>query len=72
MKQNKNFLGSDLGDDEASKLPKISYSKKTATKNIKALALCSEALLKAFTKVFFKVSLKKRAFIKVMIVSSLL
>lgn len=64
VKQNRSFLGTDQGDDAVSNPPKTSYSKKTATKNIKALASCSEALLKAFTKVFFKVSSKKRAFIK--------
>ncbi|GJT73045.1 RRP12-like protein [Tanacetum coccineum] len=64
VKQNRSFLGTDQGDDAVSNPPKTSYSKKTATKNIKALASCSEALLKAFTKVFFKVSPKKRAFIK--------
>nr|GEY52837.1 hypothetical protein [Tanacetum cinerariifolium] len=64
VKQNRSFLGTAQGDDAVSNPPKTSYSKKTATKNIKALASCSEALLKAFTKVFFKVSPKKGAFIK--------
>ncbi|CAI9301356.1 unnamed protein product [Lactuca saligna] len=64
VKQNRSFLGDDQGDDEASKLPKISYSKKTATKNIKALSLWSEGLLKAFTKVLFRVPFEKRAFVK--------
>ncbi|XP_071737567.1 uncharacterized protein [Rutidosis leptorrhynchoides] len=63
VKQNMN-LGDAYNDDVASKLPKLSYSKKVASKNIKALASCSEELLKAFTKVFLKVSMKKRAFIK--------
>ncbi|CAH1445714.1 unnamed protein product [Lactuca virosa] len=60
VKQNRSFLG----DDEASKLPKISYSKKTATKNIKALSSWSEGSLKAFTKVLFRVPFEKRAFVK--------
>ncbi|KAI7740194.1 hypothetical protein M8C21_031108, partial [Ambrosia artemisiifolia] len=64
VKQNRSFLGAEQCDDEALKFPKLSYSKKAATKNIKALASCSEELLKAFTKVFFKVSKKKRVFVK--------
>ncbi|KAI3806558.1 hypothetical protein L1987_22467 [Smallanthus sonchifolius] len=64
VKQNRSFIGADQSDDEASKFPKMSYSKKVATKNIKVLASCSEELLKAFTKVFFKVSTKKRVFVK--------
>ncbi|XP_076884446.1 uncharacterized protein LOC143533613 [Bidens hawaiensis] len=64
VKQNRSPLGADQGDDEHSKFPKLSYSKKVASKNIKALESCSEELLKAFTKVFFKVSTKKRAFVK--------
>nr|XP_043635247.1 RRP12-like protein [Erigeron canadensis] len=64
LKQNRSFTGADQCDDGASKLPKMSYSKRVATKNIKVLASCSEDLLKAFTKVFFKVSLKKRGFLK--------
>ncbi|KAK9065755.1 hypothetical protein SSX86_015156 [Deinandra increscens subsp. villosa] len=64
VKQNRNSPGTDQGDDEASIFPKMGYSKKAASKNIKVLASCSEELLKAFTKVFFKVSMKKRVFVK--------
>ncbi|KAJ0699848.1 putative armadillo-like helical protein [Helianthus annuus] len=64
VKQNRSFLGAEQGADEASKFPKPNYSKKAATKNIKALSSCSEELLKAFTKVFFKASKKKRVFVK--------
>ncbi|XP_076943019.1 uncharacterized protein LOC143613098 [Bidens hawaiensis] len=64
VKQNRSPLGADHGEDEHSKFPKMSYSKKVASKNIKALESCSEKLLKAFTKVFFKVSTKKRVFVK--------
>ncbi|KAL8261647.1 hypothetical protein R6Q59_025696 [Mikania micrantha] len=64
VKQNRSVFGVDQGDDEASKFPKMSYSKKTANKNIKVLASFSEELLSAFTKIFFKVSSKKRGFVK--------
>ncbi|KAL4558055.1 hypothetical protein LXL04_036251 [Taraxacum kok-saghyz] len=64
VKQNRGFQGDNQGDDEASKLLMVTYSKKTAKKNIKALSSWSEELLKAFTKVFLKVSPKKRAFVK--------
>lgn len=64
VKQNRSVLSADQGDYEASKLSKTSYSKKTATRNIKALASCSEELLKGFTKVLVKVPLEKRASLK--------
>ncbi|KAJ9565398.1 hypothetical protein OSB04_001364 [Centaurea solstitialis] len=64
VKQNRSFLSADQGDVEASKLTKTGYSKKIATRNIKVLASCSEELLKAFTKVFFKVPFEKRSFLK--------
>ncbi|KAI3507537.1 hypothetical protein L1887_22524 [Cichorium endivia] len=64
VKQNRSFLGGDKVDEEASKLPKINYSKKTASRNIKVLSSWSEELLKAFTKVLFKVSPEKCAFVK--------
>ncbi|XP_024982279.1 RRP12-like protein isoform X1 [Cynara cardunculus var. scolymus] len=64
VKQNRSVLSADQGDVEVSKLPKTSYSKKTATRNIKALASCSEELLQAFTKLLVKVPLEKHAFLK--------
>ncbi|CAH1438500.1 unnamed protein product [Lactuca virosa] len=62
VNDNKNW--SSLDDDQTSKLPRIDYDKKIATRNIKALSSCSEELLMAFTQVFFQVSPMKRAFVK--------
>ncbi|CAH1446955.1 unnamed protein product [Lactuca virosa] len=42
----------------------MGIEKENAERNIKVMASCSEALLKAFTKVFFQVSPEKRSFLK--------
>lgn len=45
---------------------KHSYSKKTANKNIKALASCSEELLQALVDVMFKLAPDNHEYLKVL------
>ncbi|XP_059646290.1 uncharacterized protein LOC132291822 [Cornus florida] len=76
--QNKNIIGSNQGAGEFVKLPKTcevkdssiefdrkpSYSKKIASRNIRALASCSKELLQALTDIFFDSAPEKRAILK--------
>lgn len=48
----------------------MGIEKENAERNIKVMASWSEALLKAFTNVFFQVSPEKRSFLKVIIIIS--
>lgn len=45
----------------------VVYSKKTATKNIRALASCSMELLEALTDLFLSSPPEKRSYLKVLI-----
>lgn len=47
---------------------KPSYSIKTADKNLRALASCSEKLLQALTDVLFELPHEKRTYLKVFII----
>uniref|UniRef100_A0A5B6YH98 Putative RRP12-like protein isoform X1 n=1 Tax=Davidia involucrata TaxID=16924 RepID=A0A5B6YH98_DAVIN len=78
VNQNRSVLGSNHGAGEFAKLPKTpeikdsaieceskpSYSKKIASRNIKALASCSEELLQTLTDVFFSSAPEKRTYLK--------
>ncbi|KAA8517112.1 hypothetical protein F0562_017405 [Nyssa sinensis] len=78
VNQNRNVLRSNLGAGEFAKLPKdseikdssiefeskASYSKKCASRNIGAMASCSEELLQTLTDVFFSSPPEKRTYLK--------
>lgn len=77
MNQNRSILRSSEGDCESNTYAikdsmiqsssVASYSKKTATKNIGALASCSMELLQALTDLFFGSPPEKRSYLKVLV-----
>ena len=76
MSQNKSILRSNEGDCESNtcsikdsmmQSSGVAYSKKTATKNIRALASCSMELLEALTDLFFSSPPEKRLYLKVLV-----